>query len=306
MDREIIIVQTAENEGVEYFAGLTRGTEHLCEVTLRFPSNFPYGKYEEDLTTLKRGWSQYAELIDTRGIPGYDLDPVRILLSDGFFDLDARKQDEIVFHEFGHYFTNPRLQEIRNYIAEKNPPTLGINVPNLKNLVNAHNTGLNFVFQIPKLVQELNAEMWVFENERRHSESRISEYCDSMESSIQQFSDAQINDAWFYEIPQINFLLLWRLTILTNVDFDFTTTCLGWVEKANTEFMALAEENGWGELEILMRQDAILRDLEYRKENVHDLCEQYEQILKNYIENSAQFFPQALRGQLFKLYRISS
>lgn len=305
MENKIVIVQNESllNKSKDYFELFNTKFEYLKDIELVFTPEYNYDKYEEDLTTIKRGWSTQAEIIDTRDIKDFENDPVRLILTDLFFDCEDKHKDEIILHELGHYLTNPELIEIRNYIALKNPKLLGINSDELTELVNAHNTGLNFVFQIPKLLQETRAELWLYENEPEFSKARIEKYCSSISESINQFKEAKIDQGWFYQIPNINFLLLWRLSIMTNLDFDYVKDCIEKTEEARKLFIALASTVGWQNLEIFKLQEDVLNSLKYKEESIGNLILSFEQIFDDYISNSSLFFPEVLKDQIIQYYK---
>lgn len=305
MENKIVIVQNESllNKSKDYFELFNTKFEYLKGIDLVFTPEYNYDKYEEDLTTIKRGWSSQAEIIDTRDIQDFENDPVRLILTDLFFDCEDKHKDEIILHELGHYFTNPELIEIRNYIAIKNPKLLGINSDQLTQLVNAHNTGLNFIFQIPKLLQETRAELWLYENEPGFSKTRIEKYCSSISDSINQFKEAKIDQGWFYQIPNINFLLLWRLSIIGNLDFDYVKDCVEKTEEARKLFIELALTVGLENLEIFKLQDDVLNSLKYKEECIENLILSFEQIFDDYIATSSLFFPEVLKDQIVQFYK---
>lgn len=305
MENKIVIVQNESllSKSKEYFELFNTKFEYLKDIKLVFTPEYSYDKYEDDLTTIKMGWSTQAEIIDTRDIKDFENDPVRLILTDLFFECDDKQKDEIILHELGHYLTNPELIEIRNYLALKNPKLLAINSDELTQLVNAHNTGLNFVFQIPKLLQETRAELWLFENEPEFSKGRIEKYCSSISESINQFKEAKIDQGWFYQIPNINFLLLWRLSIISNLDFDYVKDCIEKTEEARILFFELASTVGWQNLEIFKLQDDVLNSLKYKEENIKNLILSFEQIFDDYISNSSLFFPEVLKDQIIQYYK---
>ncbi len=306
MSDKIFIIQKSDLivESKKYFDYFNENFNHLHGLELLFPSEALYPGFNDDLKTIDRGWSEQAELIDTRRLDGYENDPVRILLTKDFFDLDNIKRNEAILHELGHYWTNSSLQEIRDYIAKENPKTLSINHSTLKNLVNAHNEGLNYIFQIPKLVQEVNAELWVYENEKVYSKTRINRYCETIKTSQSEFNKASVNEGWFFQIPKINFLILWRLSIFKHIQFDYILECIDNANKINEAFKNLAKKAGWGHLKLFELQEDVLTCLDYKRENISRLCGSYEQIFEDYIRNSAKFFPEDIPVQLFKFYGI--
>lgn len=305
MKTKIYVVNSKEKstETKDYFNSFNARFKYLSQIELVFQPENEYKKFQDDLNTIKRGWSQTAEIVDTRELAGYDQDPVRLLLTDNFFELSVSKKDEAILHELGHFFTNPDLLEIRKYIAKKNPPLLNINNPNLQNLTNAHNTALNFLFQIPKLVQEISAELWVYEHERDYSESRIKDYCVAVEQSLKEFKNAKVNESWFYNIPNLNFLILWRLSIFKSMDFDYINNCIEKTNEANVLFKGLAKTVNFENLKIFTLQTDIINSLDYSNENIIELIKTFEIIYNNYIVNSARFFPLEIQTQIVEFYK---
>ena len=299
----VVNSKSKSNETVVYFESFNERFNYLKRIELIFQPGNEYDKYQEDLNTIQRGWSETAEIIDTRELIGYEQDPVRLLLTDNFFDLSVLEKDEAILHELGHYFTNPSLITIRKYIAVKNPPIVNTNQPDLQELINAHNSAMNYVFQIPKLSQEVNAELWVYKHERKYSKSRIKRYCDSVEQSLNEFRTAKVNESWFYEIPRLNFLLLWRLAIFQSLDFDYIDDCIQKTQDVNIQFKNLAKTVSWDKLKIFTMQQAVLNDLENGKCNSQEFISEFELIYDDYILNSARFFPINMKNQLIEFYK---
>lgn len=292
-------------EVVDYFKSFNDRFKYLKKIELLLQPYNEYEKYAEDLNTIQRGWSETAEIIDTRELIGYEKDPVRILLTDNFFDLPLSEKDEAILHELGHYFTNPSLLKIRNYIAIKNPPIANSTQTDLQLLLNAHNTAMSFVFQIPKLAQEVNAELWVYEHERKYSESRIKRYCDAIEQSLNEFKTAKVDEDWFYEIPRLNFLLLWRLAIFQSLDFDYIADCIQKTKEANDLFNNLAKTVNWDKLKIFTLQAAVLNNLRNGTFDSQNFISEFELIYDDFILNSARFFPLNMQNQLIEFYKTN-
>jgi hypothetical protein len=307
MKAVIFIINSEDNleESKNYFQLFNKKFNYLRDIELKFYPDIRYEKYQEDLSTLKRGWSETAEIIDTRELTNYNHNPVRLILTDNFFELPTTKQDEAILHELGHYFTNPNLLEIRKYIAKKNPPIIKINQADLQILINKHNGATNFVFQIPKLIQEVNAELWVFEHERKYSESRIKGYCAGIEQFLNECKNATVDKDWFYNIPNLNFLILWRLSIFKSLDFDYIENCFQKTNEANKLFKELAATVNLDKLKIFTLQSDLLKSLEYKNENSKELIGLFEIIFDDFIINSARFFPSELQTQLVNFYKTN-
>ena len=302
MNTKLHIVNSKEKSELvkEYFSAFNDDFNYLKDIELIFEPDNRYTKHEEDLNKISQGWFETAEIVDTRNLEGYEQDPVRLLLTDKFFGLPIKEKHETILHELGHYFTNPDLLEIRKYIAIKNPKLLNVNNAGLQPLVNAHNTALNFVFQIPKLLQEVNAELWVYKNERDYSKTRIRKYCSGIEKSIEEFKNATIQEDWFFEIPRLNFLILWRLGIIQSMDFDYIINCMEKTNEANGLFLKLAESVNWNQLEIFKLQSNILQSL--KECNTEELILDFEKIFDDFVRNSSRFFPANMQRQLIEFY----
>jgi len=303
MKEKIHIINSKEKSKLarEYFDYFQKTFSYLNNIDLVLEPDNHYDKHEEDLNIISRGWSETAELVDTRNLVDYKDHPVRLLLTDNFFELSIKEKNETIFHELGHYFTNPDLLEIREYISLKNPKILSINSRELQPLVNAHNTALNFVFQIPKLLQEINAELWVYENEPYYSETRIKKYCSAISDSIDEFKKATVQEGWFYEIPRLNFLILWRLCIIKSLNFDYIDDCFKKTKEANELFINLAKSVKWDQLKILRFQSNVLKAL--KDSDIKELISVFEEIFDDFIQNSSRFFPPNLQRQLIDFYK---
>jgi len=303
MKEKIHIVNSKEKSKLagEYFDYFQKNFDYLNNIDLVLEPDNHYYKHDEDLNTISRGWSELAELVDTRNLVDFEDDPVRLLLTDKFFDLSIKEKNETILHELGHYFTNPDLLEIREYISLKNPKILNVSSNELQPLVNAHNTALNFVFQIPKLMQEVSAELWVYKNEPDYSETRIKKYCSAIDDSIDDFKKAKVQEGWFYEVPRLNFLILWRLGIIQSLDFDYINNCIKKTNEANGLFINLAKSVKWNHLKILKLQSRVLESL--KDSNIKELISDFEEIFDDFIQNSSRFFPSNLQRQLIDFYK---
>lgn len=305
MKTEIYIVQPLENIEIskKFFSDFDKDHVYLKNIDLKFASEVPYDKFEEDFKNLSRPWTAEAELIDTRDLIGYEGDPVRLILSKDFYLAESKKQKEIIFHELGHFITNTNLTEIRNFIDKENPKILAIDIPILTKLVNAHNEGLSYIFQIPKLIQEVNAEMWVFENERDFCDTRLQLYCQKIEEFIESYKNGiTVSQDFFYQIPKLNFLILWRDAIVKHTDFSFSQNCLANTKLAFDILKKLAAESGWNDLKLLNKKDEILTAIDYKNENVESLKNIYSELFEDYISKSSQFFPLELKAQIRPFY----
>jgi len=306
MTTEIYIVQPLENleDSKIFFSKFNSDHDYLSSFDLKYTPEVTYDKYEEDFKNLSRPWTAEAELIDTRDLVGYESDPVRLVLSKDFYIADSTKQKEIVFHELGHIITNTDLTEIRNFIAKENPKILRINNPSLTPLVSVHNEGLNYIFQIPKLIQEVNAEMWGYENEREFCNTRLQLYCQTIEEFLDSYKKGiNVSQDFFYQIPKLNFLILWRgEAIIKHTDFGFSQNCLTNIKSAFEILKKLATDSGWADLKLLNKKIEILTAIDYKKENIASIKTIYFELFEEYISKSSQFFPLELREQIRPFY----
>lgn len=305
MKTKIYVVQPLENieSSKNFFLKFNNDYNYLSDIDLKYTPDVTYDKYSEDFKNLNRSWTAKAELIDTRDLIGYESDPVRIVLSKDFYTSSTNEQKEIIFHELGHFITNTNLTEIRNFIAKENPKILGINNSNLTALVNAHNEGLSYIFQIPKLIQEVNAELWGYENEQEFCKTRLQLYCQTIDEFIASSKNGiTVSQDFFYQIPRLIFLILWRESIVKHTDYDFSKKCLENTKSAFDILKKLATDSGWGDLKLLNMKNEILKAIEYKNENIESLKEIYLELFEEYISKSSQFFPLDLRTQIRPFY----
>jgi hypothetical protein len=305
MKKEIYIVQPLENieSSKSFFSTFNSNHNYLSEIDLKYTPEVTYDKYSEDFMNLNRLWSAKAELIDTRNLIGYESDPVRLVLSKDFYKSSTNEQKEMIFHELGHFITNTNLIEIRNFLAKENPKILRISNSNLTALVNAHNEGLSYIFQIPKLIQEVNAELWGYENEPEFCKTRLQFYCQTIDEFIASSKKGiTVSQDFFYQIPRLLFLILWRESIVKYTDYDFSKKCSENTKSAFEILKKLATESGWDGLKLLNRKNEILKAIEYKDENIDSIKVIYLELFEEYISKSSQFFPSNLRTQIRQFY----
>lgn len=149
-------------------------------------------------------------------------------------------------------------------------------------------------------MQEVNAELWVYKNERDYSKTRIIKYCSGIEDSIEEFKRATVQESWFFEIPRLNFLILWRLGIIQSMDYDYIHNCVEKTNEANRLFLKLAESINLNQLEIFKLQANILKSL--KDYNTNELIFDFENIFDDFIRNSSRFFPINMQRQLIEFY----
>lgn len=306
MKTKIYVVNSEEksNESQDYFKLFKDKYNYLDQIELIFQPGNEYEKLQEDLSSI-RSLTEDAMLIDTRGLDDRDKESTRLLLTNNFFELSTQKKEGVILHELGHFFTNPKLLEIRRYIAKKNPPKLAPIRPNLQPLINAHNSALFYVFQIPKLLQDVNAELWLFEHERTISESRIKEYCLTSEQPLDEFRNAKVDESFFYQIPKLNSLILWRLATFENLDFDYMEKCFQNTNEVNKLFIKLAATVNLDKLKIFTLQPDLLKSMVYNNEKPKDLIAEFEIIYDEFIIKSVHFFPIDLQNPIIEFYKIN-
>ncbi len=305
----IILVYERENlENTKaYFKIFRNEFDYLNSIQLKYTPEAVYSEYESDLNILNMGHFETAEIIDTRNIPWRDSEPVRILLKNSFFTLSTLKKHEVILHEIGHYFTNPRLLTIRKYIADVDPPLLGIRSDNhqMNLLVLAHNKAINYIFQIPKLIQEMNGELWVYENQPKYSEQRLKGYCAGVKETLPKIQAIiSLQKDFLYKIPAISSFILFRKSVLRNTNFNFTQDCLLAIEEINREFLGLVDKAGWQTLKLVEHQRDVLGCLEYNNENIIRLTELYEIILSDFVVASSEFFPEIIHSNIIAFYEL--
>lgn len=275
-------------------------------ISFKYTPDYLYEKYKSDLATILRGYSDNAELIDTRNLKEYKNQPTRLLFTNNFFSLPKEEKYANNLHELGHYFTNPDLIKIRNYIADDNPKLLSIRNPtdSMKNLLKLHNESVNYIFQIPKLVQEINAELWVYNNYPNYSELRLQNYCSDLHNYIQEFRNAKPDGFFLFQIPKLNFLLLWRKLIVRHTNFPFSKDCLLQVDELLNLLDQLAVKSNCNKLKIITNRSELEKTLEYHSENIVEVQSLYESMFKDFIMNSIMLFPNELRNDIKVFYGI--
>jgi hypothetical protein len=307
MDKMIVVsLDGYEHLAQEYFDEFLTRYTFVEEATFVFTPNESYGEYNEDIQTIKRGYSRYAEFIDPRSLPLIDTQPIRLLLTEEFFTLSSGEKDESILHELGHYFTNPGLVKIREYIAEKNPPLLSIRGGDKRTTDAAaiFNESLNFLFQLPKLVQEMNAEMWVYENATEVSQKRLLGYCRPLQNAVTDFQNARVEVDFFFQIPRITFLVMFRVVTIGQTSFDFAPECMNMVGDLKESLFRLSSEAGWDGLRILDYHDEFTDYVLLGSEGIESVIKLFEKIFDDYIVKSLGFFPIKLRKGIRNLYGI--
>jgi len=304
MVEEIFVIYNPNNreECVKYFNKFKRQFLYLDNINLKFTPDENYNLYNKDLENINSGMPECVSLIDTRNLPERNNEPNRLLIKDNFFRATLEEKNENILHELGHFFTNQTFKELRQYLSINNPEQIEIQNFENQKLIDNHNKGLSYLWDIPKLPLEINAELWIYENEPEYSESRIKRYCIGVNT---EFSE---NDKikYFYKIPFINFHIIYRCLTVKKVNFDFTNDCLARLDKANNRLFKIANNFGWNGLKQLAFQSNILKSVEYKNENISNLIKIYEEIFEEYIKISASFFSEDFQNEILKLYNIES
>jgi len=158
---------------------------------------------------------------------------------------------------------------------------------------------LTYLFDIPKLPQEINAELWIFEKEPKYSETRLKRYCVGINENFTETDKRK----FFYEISFINFHIIFRYSTIKKVDFDFKGACLLKINKVNRTFHEITNNLGWKDLKQLAYQDDILESIEYKNEKFTKLINLYEGIFEEYINISSSFFPNVYKNEILRLYK---
>jgi hypothetical protein len=301
MERIIVVTEVGlEQRARQCLENFKTQYPYLSNIRIEFTPKVQYSRY----AAIRRCWSEHAEIVDTRDLPEHQNEPVRLLLTKQFLQLSQEEQMPILLHEMGHYLTNPRLLEIRRYISQADPPILSAQGSS-RRLVELHNKALNYVFQLLKLPQEVNAECWLYKNHRDIAEARMENYRRSDIENLQLLRGLRPNAEFFYDIPQIVFLVSWKQAFLKHMDFEFVSHYLKEIENMWDEFLRLAKTVSLNQVKIIILHDQVLATLEYRNEKFKRLIQLYEEILREFITMSASFFSIDVGFQILKLYGLS-
>ena len=276
----------------------------LHHISLRFPPEYKYQGLKADMSAIKKGLFADAELVDNRELEIHKGLPVRLILTNTFLSSAKRKQQEILLHEFGHYLTNPDLLSIREYIVDKNPELLSIGnaTPGMASLVSSQNEAVSFLFQIPKLVQEIHAELWVYLNHPDYSETRLEGYCTTLHAFLKQSRDKAVDKMFLLQMPRINFLILWRQLIIQETDFPFTESCLELVESSAKRLKELAKKAGWDALKLVELREEVADSLRYGNQDIDALTQLYESIFDDFINSCSTLFPSGIQDSVKGFY----
>jgi len=279
----------------------------LQDLEIRYSPFNSYLNYYEDLNKLNSRTSAKAELIDTRGLSGIPIfgdQESRLLFSVDFFNSTQDEQKEIFLHEVGHYITNQSLDKIRKFIAINSPNYLVL--PNKMNegVCSEFNYGINYIVQLIKLSQELNAELWVYENFPKYSYTRFNNYCQSLDDFI--LTDINtINDKKIYfQLPFFWFSILFRKIVLSHIENDYSHDCEEKVKLATNKLFQIASKIGFRQMQMFKLKSSILDSLSYRNEKYDLQITNYISIFEDYIIKSLDFFPTYNHDTIKKQFEI--
>ena len=279
----------------------------LQNVELRYSPDSHYLNYQEDLDRLNYSAAAKAEIIDTRdliGVPIFENQESRLLFSKAFFSSTEVEKKEIFLHEIGHYLTNQSLKDIRRFIALNSPNYLSISDKNYDKLCSDFNNGIYYIVQLIKLSQELNAELWVYENHCEYSYSRLQNYCDTLDSfiltEIVEIEDKTI----FFQLPQLYSLIMFRQIIITKTVHDYSEECARKVKIAINKLLQIASKIGFRQMKMFKLKNSMIESLQYGNENHALQISNYISIFEDYIIKSLEFFPVHLHNDIKKFYKI--
>jgi hypothetical protein len=266
----------------------------LQDLEIRYSPFTSYLNYYEDLNKLNSRTSAKAEIIDTRGlfgIPIFGDQESRLLFSVDFFNSTEDEQKEIFLHEVGHYITNQSLNKIRRFIAINSPNYLVLTNKMNEGVCSEFNYGINYIVQLIKLSQELNAELWVYENFPKHSYTRFNNYCQSLDdfilTDINSINDKKI----FFQLPFFWFSILFRKIVLSHIENDYSNDCEEKVTLATNKLFQIASKIGFRQMQMFKLKSSILDSLCYRNEKYDLQITNYISIFEDYIIKSLDFFP---------------
>ncbi len=298
MFTELIISYNPKNEDevIDYFSYFIKEFSYLNCFKLKFSSDVKYGLYKDDLVYINSGMPELASLIDTRSLKEHKHEPIRILLRDGFFRLNKEEKNENILHEIGHLITNPNLLKIRQYISENSPEKILVKESKYQKLIDYHNKGLIYLFDLLKLKQEVSADVWLYHNELEYSEKRNTRYCNGINNKF----DENNKNKLFYKIPFFNFHIIYRYSLINKIDLKIKDKCLTKIDKANKRLYEIAKRFEWNELKQLKYQKDILEAISSEKHL--KLIKLYEENFKEYIQISSSFFPRHYQDEILDIY----
>ena len=280
----------------------------LKDLEIRYSPITSYLNYYDDLNKLNSKTSAKAEIIDTRGLSGIPVfadQESRLLFSIDFFNSPADEQKEIFLHEVGHYITNQSLKKIRRFIAINSPNYLSLPNKINEDLCTEFNFGINNIVQLIKLSQELNAELWVFENFPKHSYTRFNNYCQSLDdfilTDINTINDRKI----FFQLPFFWFSILFRKIVLTHIENDYSYDCEEKIRLATNKLFQIASKIGFRQMQMFKLKSSMLDSLRYQNENYDLQITNYISIFEDYIIRSLDFFPSYHHDIIKKQYQFN-
>jgi hypothetical protein len=296
-----------EIQAEAFLASVLEEFKLLHDVEFRYSPTSQYLNYREDLDRLNSSTSAKAEIIDTRelmGVPIFENQESRLLFSKDFFSSSEVEKKEIFLHEVGHYITNQSLKEIRRFIALNSPNYLSISDKNYGKLCSDFNNGIYYIVQLIKLSQELNAELWVYENHCEYSYSRLQNFCDTLDSFILTEINEIEDKTIFFQLPQFYFLIMFRQIVISKTAHDYSEECTKKVKIATNKLLQIASKLGFRQMKMFKLKYSMIESLEYGNENHTLQISNYVLIFQDFIIKSLNFFPVYLHNDIKKFYKI--
>lgn len=288
-----------------FFDDFKNEFNYFGDIELIYGNETIYEQYEKDLVSINSGMIPKAMIVDSRGLKGRENEPVRLLLVDNFFWKGESEQNHTILHELGHYFTDLDLTEIIQFISKFNDKALTKEICKTNKFLAKHNEELFFLLQIPKLPMDICAELWVYENELKISKQSLKRVCSKLINTISKFKNMEGDREVFFDIPRSNSDILFRLAVIKHVKFDFKEECLSNLKIIKELFIELARKSGWNDLKQVKYQNKILDYVEYKNFKIPKLKDLFEEIFKEYIKNSATFFPKDDQHKILDFYDFS-
>ena len=289
-----------KNQCKSFFDKFNKKFKYLDGIELKYTPDVTYSSYVFDMMALDHGMIMTAMINDQRGVN--ESEPVRIILPDGFFAINEKEQYERILHELGHFFTNPQtvlLTKCKMNNSYRIKPVSSA----LPRIASMHTSCLRPLIKILDLCSEVNSEMWIYKNEPDFSKTHLESYCNSMHQSMVHLKGLALNREFFYEIPESNFFILFRLAVMEKINHDFKARFLSDVNEMNELFIKYVKQTGWSSLKQIGYQSDILSSV--RNQEFPRLIQLYEEIFEDFIRNSATFFPTNEHATILSAYKLS-
>jgi ribosomal protein S18 acetylase RimI-like enzyme len=299
---EIYIVQNPDliADAKAFFQKLQTEHAEFEDLDFKYTPDELYDRkrYELDIEQLYHHTHSLASITDPRGMKGFEMESVRILLRDDFFKpIDDVDPMDILFHEFGYYHTNLKteLEEIRCFSTENSPPFFYSSYPiedfKMLDKLNYFNTGVNGLLNIFKLPQEIHAQLWVYNKNPDRFYSFMEwyfRYLDKLNTSYENEKEAP--EHAYLLLPQYVFVIYWLEAVSKKVSSEFYETCLTYTSKVLKTLENLFSKGKFKGTDFLTLKSKILNAVEYEKENHSKLKELYISLFKEFIVKSASCF----------------